>query len=524
MDDKIQLVVGKSGNKEIYIDAQELVTGRTCVIGQSGSGKSYLIGVICEKLLENNIAFCIIDTEGEYFSLKQKFEVLWVGGSQADVDIENVDFNDLVEKSIKNNVPLILDVSDCLDQRKTVADFVSRLYEAGSNLRQPYLLIIEEADKFSPQSKDSLKEIEEISKRGRKRGLGLLVATQRPSLVNKNVLSQCGSQIIGKLTTENDLKAVDLFFVDRKELELLPKLSVGEFFAMGNFVKEKIKMKSVERMTQHKGLTPKLIPKSTGKITELKTSLGISEKIEGKNIENLQFGKGKVSGIKFEITKESIEGIAEDKKKKKYKIFGEKENVKSVEAVYNPLIYFEIAAKEGLIRKSIQTFSHIIDGITGESVEIKKGLKTKNKGFSKLLGLDENEIRVLLKIQKNKKLTASDIELKSRLSESTVRKILSRLQDRKLVTFSIESRTKFYSILAKIERPEIKNTVEKPQIEPVDGKTQKPEITEDHVRSIIKGIDETADIIRFEVFYYPIWKISLGNRKMRIDGITGKEI
>src|SRR3989344_8510339 len=127
MDDKIQLVVGKSGNKEIYINAQELVTGRSCVIGQSGSGKSYLIGVICEKLLENNIAFCIIDTEGEYFSLKQKFEVLWVGGSQADVDIENVDFNDLVEKSIKNNVPLILDVSDCLDQRKTVADFVSRL-------------------------------------------------------------------------------------------------------------------------------------------------------------------------------------------------------------------------------------------------------------------------------------------------------------------------------------------------------------------------------------------------------------
>ena len=105
-----------------------------------------------------------------------------------------------------------MDVSDVLDQRKLVAEFSSKLYEIENQQREPYLLIVEEADKFVPQNKDSLKEIEEISKRGRKRGLGLLVATQRPSLVNKNVLSQCGNQLIGKLTTENDLKAVDLFF------------------------------------------------------------------------------------------------------------------------------------------------------------------------------------------------------------------------------------------------------------------------------------------------------------------------
>ena len=60
--DEIQLLLGKSNKKDILIDAQELVTGRTCVIGQSGSGKSYLIAVLCEKLLSNKIAFCIIDT------------------------------------------------------------------------------------------------------------------------------------------------------------------------------------------------------------------------------------------------------------------------------------------------------------------------------------------------------------------------------------------------------------------------------------------------------------------------------
>src|SRR3989338_3203633 len=108
MEEQIEFVIGKADKKDVLIDAQELVTGRTCVIGQSGSGKSYTIAVLCEKLLQNNIAFCIVDTEGEYFSLKQKFQVLWAGGSQADVNIEQVDFQDLIEKSIKNNAPLIL--------------------------------------------------------------------------------------------------------------------------------------------------------------------------------------------------------------------------------------------------------------------------------------------------------------------------------------------------------------------------------------------------------------------------------
>ncbi|MDO8725413.1 MAG: hypothetical protein Q7J35_05040 [Candidatus Methanoperedens sp.] len=47
--------------------------------------------------------------------MKEKFQMLWVGGEEADVNIE-IDFYDLITKSITNNVPLILDVSDVLDQ------------------------------------------------------------------------------------------------------------------------------------------------------------------------------------------------------------------------------------------------------------------------------------------------------------------------------------------------------------------------------------------------------------------------
>ncbi len=524
--DEINLLIGKSGNKDVVIDAQELVTGRTCVIGQSGSGKSYTIAVICEKLLQNNVVFCIVDTEGEYFSLKEKFEVLWVGGPQADVNIESVDFVDLIEKSIKNNVPLVLDVSDSLEQRKVVADFASKLYEIGSSLRQPYLLIVEEADKFVPQNKDSLKEIEEISKRGRKRGLGLLVATQRPSLVNKNILSQCGNQVIGKLTTENDLKAVDLFFADRKELELLPKLVPGEFFLMGNISKEKVRIKVSQRVTQHKGLTPKLVQKATGKISELKTSLGVSEKVEEKSeevIEKQSFGKGKYSGIKSTINKDQIEKIIEDKRKKKYGMFGEKEHVKSIDLVYHPLIWVEINVLEGIIRKSYKPYSFIVDGVTGEFVDIKSGLRYSD-GVSKLLNLNENEVKVLLEIYRNKKITIADLELKTKLSEMTIRKMVSGLQDRKIVTFVMEGKSKLYSLLVNFRAPDLKQSVSLPEISEITGKTNKQLVTQESLRKIIKGIREDADITRFEVFYYPIWFVNLGNRKLRIDGVNGKEI
>ena len=139
------------------------------------------------------------------------------------------------------------------------------LYDIASAHKIPYLLILEEADKFIPQAKESIKKIEEISRRGRKRGLGLLVATQRPSFVTKNVLSQCNNQVIGKLSIENDLRAVDLFFGSRRRLEELATLQPGEFFVMGGFARKKTRIRFAGRETEHRGETPELSRRKGGR-------------------------------------------------------------------------------------------------------------------------------------------------------------------------------------------------------------------------------------------------------------------
>ncbi len=241
------------------IDAQLVVTGRGCVLGQSGSGKSYLIGVIIEELCRLHLPFAVVDTEGEYVNIKEKFKAIWIGES-ANADMHFQKDYSMLKYAIEGSVPVILDVSEAYSKEDEVYAFARALYTIEEKIKKPFLLIIEEADKFVPQQAQSkiFNPIEEISVRGRKRGIGLLIATQRPARVSKNVLSQCSYGFIGKLAIRNDLYAVKTLLENEGQLELLPSLQCGEFVPFGLNTNEKIKVK--ERMIAPLGSTPKLMP------------------------------------------------------------------------------------------------------------------------------------------------------------------------------------------------------------------------------------------------------------------------
>ena len=108
-------------SSDLSVDAELVLTERTCVIGQSGSGKSYTVAVICEELVKNNLGFCIIDTEGEYSSLKEKYKLLWIGGSNSDIDIETADFDALSKSIIEKSAATIFDVSDVMEPKETLS-------------------------------------------------------------------------------------------------------------------------------------------------------------------------------------------------------------------------------------------------------------------------------------------------------------------------------------------------------------------------------------------------------------------
>ncbi len=241
----------------VDMDAQKLLTGRCCVIGQSGSGKSFLIGVIAEELSKSHLPFLIVDTEGEYVNLGKAYGLIVVGsGPEANIGLDT-DYGLLFRQSIQAKKPVVMDVSDAVDPQHAVYEAVKALYDVEDELRSPYLVIIEEADKFVPQIvKSRINIIEEVSVRGRKRGIGLLVATQRPANISKNVLAQCSYGFIGKLTIENDFDSISILLENRKRMEEVAKLGTGEFLPFGTGSENVFKVKG--RSLAHVGSTPSI--------------------------------------------------------------------------------------------------------------------------------------------------------------------------------------------------------------------------------------------------------------------------
>ncbi len=124
-------------------------------------------------------------------------------------------------------------------------------------LRFPIFVVLEEAHNFAPadQGGFSTRIIERIAAEGRKFGIFLLVITQRPGKINSNVLSQCNSQIIMRLTNPEDMKAArnsserlseDLF-------NDLPGLNKGEAVVVGDLTKIPTMVKVSGRTTGEGG-------------------------------------------------------------------------------------------------------------------------------------------------------------------------------------------------------------------------------------------------------------------------------
>lgn len=100
---------------------------------------------------------------------------------------------------------------------------------------EPYTLVVDEADLFAPQkpfgshAEMLLHLMEEIVRRGRVRGFLPWLISQRPAIVNKNVLSQVDGMVALQLTGAHDRGAIEAWIeghADRKETrELLASLA-----------------------------------------------------------------------------------------------------------------------------------------------------------------------------------------------------------------------------------------------------------------------------------------------------------
>jgi DNA helicase HerA-like ATPase len=172
----------------------------------------------------------------------------------------------LVEELLKPKQASIIDLSGIPDREADLVTYLilKKLIEVKMEGRNhsykfPVFLIVEEIHKFAPPPQSgetlSLPLFRRIAGEGRKFGLFLIAVSQRPSKINPDVLSQCNSQIIMKITNPIDQRTV----LETSErlgeylFEDLPGLDKGEAIVVGEITSLPVIMKVRKRHTMEGG-------------------------------------------------------------------------------------------------------------------------------------------------------------------------------------------------------------------------------------------------------------------------------
>jgi DNA helicase HerA-like ATPase len=166
--------------------------------------------------------------------------------------------NELVQKgkcSIINMRGVPPDIQDVVVARLTGELFNDR--KAGKI--PPFLCVVEEAHNYCPEHgvghAVSSQMLRTVASEGRKFGMGLCVVSQRPAKIDKNIISQCNTNIILKVTNPNDLKAIiqSVEGLTSQTYDEIQRLPIGVALISGASIQIPILVEIRTRETDHGG-------------------------------------------------------------------------------------------------------------------------------------------------------------------------------------------------------------------------------------------------------------------------------
>ena len=116
--------------------------------------------------------------------------------------------------------------------------------QADRRFKEPWVIVLEEAHNYvRPQRQDEDKGIgisrqsfERIAKEGRKFGLSIIVASQRPSEISQTIVSQCANFVMHRLQNPDDIEHFKSIVPtqSRRLLDQISILSSGEAITFGS--------------------------------------------------------------------------------------------------------------------------------------------------------------------------------------------------------------------------------------------------------------------------------------------------
>lgn len=220
------------------IDLPKLLETRMLVQANSGAGKSWTLRRILEQTA-SGVQQLVIDPEGEFASLREKFDYIVCAPHDADAVANPQTAAALARALWESGASAILDIYELKAHERIlfVRRFCEALINAPKSIWHPTLVAIDEIQIFAPQvgSAESLAAVIDLASRGRKRGLALIGATQRLSKLNKDVAAELLNKIIMRTGLDVDVQraADELGMARAGAQQILRDLEPGEAFAFG---------------------------------------------------------------------------------------------------------------------------------------------------------------------------------------------------------------------------------------------------------------------------------------------------
>jgi DNA helicase HerA-like ATPase len=183
-------------------------------------------------------------------------------------DFENLELDQLFRPGMCTI--LQLNEVDRREQQVIVATLLRRVYKArmdtdkqkiGRNDKNyipfPVFCLLEEAHNYAPANADAVSSevLKTILSEGRKFGVSIGLISQRPGKLDSDVLSQCMTQCIMRITNPIDQNRIaeSVESVGRDLLKELPSLSKGQVIVSGASVNTPVMLKVRTRYTEHGG-------------------------------------------------------------------------------------------------------------------------------------------------------------------------------------------------------------------------------------------------------------------------------
>lgn len=197
----------KSDGVPVEIDIDRLVGAHAGIVANPGAGKSGLIRRLLE-ITHGRVQQIVLDPEDEFYTLREKYPYIIMGGENGDAPISMTTARDLAQTILRHGMSAIIQLNSlhAYQQEMFIARFIDGLMDAPRDLWHPALVVLDEAHRWAPQdgNVESSQPVRDLTSRGRKRGYTAVLATQRMAKIDKNVTGNVNNWFMGRVGQSTD--------------------------------------------------------------------------------------------------------------------------------------------------------------------------------------------------------------------------------------------------------------------------------------------------------------------------------